>query len=72
MRCMLFARVGATITHVGTGMTDQLGGWREPAHPSNGLGAKISAIMAQSNANLLELFVLVALHSDHIVGATLA
>jgi hypothetical protein len=72
MRRMLFARLCATIADVGTGAADQFGRRRKSAHPSNGQGAKISTILAKSNAKLLKLLVVASVHPDHIVGAAVA
>jgi hypothetical protein len=69
---MLLAHAGTPVAQLGTGPTQQFGRRRKSAHPPGRERAKIRAILAQPDAELLKLFVAAPFHPDHVVGATVA
>ena len=69
---MLLAHARATIADVGAGPTEQFGGWRSTTHPSSRQGAKISAILAEANADFLKFRLIAFFHADHVAGAPVA
>lgn len=69
---VLFADLRAAVADLRADPAQRLGGRRKPAHPPGGKGAHVRAVLAQSDTQLLETLVVPAVHSDHVVGATIA
>jgi hypothetical protein len=72
LRRVLLTDACASITDIGAGSAQQLGRRRKPAHPAYGQRAEIGAIPAKANAELSKFSIIAAVHSNHIVGATIA
>jgi hypothetical protein len=72
VRRMLLADAGTSVTHFRASSAQQLHRGRQAAHPPARKRAKISAIVAQSDAEILKFLMAAAFHADHVIGATVA
>ena len=69
---MLFTDAGTPVANLCTGTAQQFRGRRQPAHPTGRERAKVSAINAEPDAELLKLLMVAPFHADHVVGAAVA